>query len=46
MLGKKVKRQKKKRKMKPDDYFKNCYSFLDYDDKINAYNLKYNLVWL
>lgn len=26
----------------PDDYFKGCYSFLDYEDKINAYNLKYN----
>lgn len=26
----------------PDDYFKGCYSFLDYNDKINAYNLKYN----
>lgn len=26
----------------PDDYFSNCYAVMDYEDKINAYNLKYN----
>ncbi len=26
----------------PDDYFPNCYSYLDIEDKINAYNLRYN----
>ncbi|MGG7142490.1 hypothetical protein ACQPVP_03390 [Clostridium nigeriense] len=25
-----------------DDYFSNCYAYLDKEDKINAYNLKYN----
>lgn len=26
----------------PDDYFPSCYSIIDEDSKINAYNLKYN----
>lgn len=26
----------------PDDYFSNCYSVIDEEGKINAYNLKYN----
>lgn len=26
----------------PDDYFSTCYAVLDEEDKINAYNLKYN----
>ena len=26
----------------PDDYFNTCYAVLDKEDKINAYNLKYN----
>ena len=26
----------------PDDYFSSCYSVIDEEDKINAYNLKYN----
>lgn len=25
-----------------DEYFDNCYAYLDKEDKINAYNLKYN----
>jgi len=26
----------------PDDYFPNCYPIEDIEEKINAYNLKYN----
>lgn len=26
----------------PDYYFENCYAVIDKEDKINAYNLKYN----
>jgi FtsZ-binding cell division protein ZapB len=26
----------------PDNYFPNCYAIIDEEDKINAYNLKYN----
>lgn len=26
----------------PDDYFPNCYSIIDEEGKINAYNLRYN----
>lgn len=26
----------------PDDYFSTCYVVLDEEDKVNAYNLKYN----
>lgn len=26
----------------PDDYFLNCYAIEDKDNKINAYNLRYN----
>lgn len=26
----------------PDDYFPNCYSVIDREGKINAYNLRYN----
>lgn len=26
----------------PDDYFPNCYAFIDEEEKVNAYNLKYN----
>lgn len=26
----------------PDNYFENCYPILDEEDKINAYNLRYN----
>lgn len=26
----------------PDNYFNNCYSVIDEEEKINAYNLRYN----
>lgn len=26
----------------PDDYFSTCYAIIDEEEKINAYNLKYN----
>lgn len=26
----------------PDDYFPNCYAIMDEDEKVDAYNLKYN----
>lgn len=26
----------------PDDYFPNCYAIEDIEEKVNAYNLKYN----
>ena len=26
----------------PDDYFSNCYAVMDEEEKINAYNLKYD----